>query len=87
MHLLSLGHQTIALCSILWKIRRKMSTLGLRGLNLLLMFHQISHDQLILLPTQFSKQGGYQITAELLDSAATGVFALNDELAFDYIAD
>ena len=44
--------------------------------------YQISHDQLILLPTQFSKQGGYQITAELLDSAATGVFALNDELAF-----
>ncbi|MGC2930649.1 substrate-binding domain-containing protein, partial [Enterococcus faecium] len=53
----------------------------IEGFKSALDVYLIPLELLILLPTQFSKQGGYLITAELLDSAATGVFALNDELA------
>lgn len=80
MHLLSLGHQTIAL--VYPENPPENVHARIEGFKSALDVYQIPHDQLILLPTQFSKQGGYQITAELLDSAATGVFALNDELAF-----
>ena len=80
MHLLSLGHQTIALVypeNLPENVHARID-----GFKSALDVYQIPHDRLILLPTQFSKQGGYQITDKLLDSAATGVFALNDELAF-----
>lgn len=79
-HLLSLGHENIAL--VYPENPPENIQLRIEGFKHALDFYQHSHDQLLLLPTLFSKQGGYQAVPSIIESATTAIFALNDELAF-----
>ena len=79
-HLLSLGHENIAL--VYPENPPENIQLRIEGFKHALDFYQYSHDQLLLLPTLFSKQGGYQAVPSIIESATTAIFALNDELAF-----
>ncbi|WP_165037932.1 substrate-binding domain-containing protein [Enterococcus sp. ZJ1622] len=80
MHLLSLGHKEIAL--VYPENPPENVQERIEGFKSALDVYQISYDHLLLLPTHFSKQGGYDVVSGLLDSSATAVFSLNDELAF-----
>lgn len=79
-HLLHLGHQSIAL--VYPQNPPENVYRRIEGFKHALDFYQLSHDNLLLLPTHFSKNGGYQVVPTILNSSATAIFALNDELAF-----
>lgn len=79
-HLLTLGHQSIALVypqDPPVNLKRRIE-----GFKHALDVFQLPHKNLLLLPTHFSKEGGYQVVPQILQSSTTAIFALNDELAF-----
>lgn len=79
-NLLTLGHQLIAL--VYPEDPPENVYRRIEGFKHALDFYQLPHKNLLLLPTHFSKEGGYQVVPQMLQSSATAIFALNDELAF-----
>lgn len=79
-HLFSLGHQQVAL--VYPENPPANVQERIEGFKSAADAYQIDYNQLLLIPTAFSKQGGYQITNQIVASEATAIFALNDELAF-----
>ncbi|WP_301359350.1 ribose utilization transcriptional repressor RbsR [Enterococcus spodopteracolus] len=79
-HLLGLGHQEIALVYPQQTPQNVQNRID----GFLAACKHVDHSekQIHWFPTHFSKKGGYEIVPDLLSSAVTAIFALNDELAF-----
>lgn len=73
-HLKELGHKEVAV------IVPSRMTVNIQ--NRLKGFQSIYSEKVHVLETALSKEGGKQIVTDLVQTKATGVFALNDELAF-----
>ncbi|MEY8446351.1 ribose utilization transcriptional repressor RbsR [Enterococcus ratti] len=79
-HLLTLGHQSIAL--VYPQAPPENVYRRIEGFKQALDSHHLLYKNLHVFPTHFSKEGGYQVTSQILRSPVTAIFALNDELAF-----
>lgn len=78
-YLLSKGHQRIAVLkpeSMTNNISTRMS-----GFLHALLLKQIQVDDELLINTELSKSGGYDVTDKFLATKATAAFAINDEVA------
>ncbi|MYV04577.1 MULTISPECIES: ribose utilization transcriptional repressor RbsR [Furfurilactobacillus] len=78
-HLIEAGHQKIAV--VLPDRPSQNVRLRLAGYRSALVRHGIVFDDELVFSTELSKAGGWAIAQKVIDSGATAVFCVNDEMA------
>ncbi|MHC9533515.1 ribose utilization transcriptional repressor RbsR [Dellaglioa sp. L3N] len=78
-HLLSLGHRKIVI--VLPSLEQRPKNIHNRLAGFTEEVTKYENTKLILIETPMNPMGGYQIVDEVINSTATAIFAINDELA------